>query len=54
VEEAVFVGDSLKKDVEGSAGIGITSVWYYSGNEESQYLQAKNYKEMQTIFDSNK
>lgn len=31
-EECVFIGDNLKKDVEGSAGFGMIGTWYHPGS----------------------
>lgn len=50
-EEVVYVGDSLRKDVEGPAEVGMTPIWYTDGQEqESDYLHAKNYMEMSRIY----
>jgi putative hydrolase of the HAD superfamily len=49
-KEVVFVGDSLKKDVEGPAKLGMTSVWYHEGKEECPYMQAANYDEMRDVL----
>lgn len=49
-EETVYVGDSLKKDVEGPAEMGITPIWFHAGKETASYLQAENYQEMNRIF----
>lgn len=32
-EEAVFVGDSWRNDIEGSSKVGIKSIWHNDGND---------------------
>ena len=34
-EECVFIGDNLKKDVEGSARFGMAGTWYHPGKGPS-------------------
>ena len=33
LNECAFIGDSLKKDVEGSAKCGLKGIWYTQGKE---------------------
>jgi putative hydrolase of the HAD superfamily len=49
-EEAVFIGDSLKKDVEGPAGLGMKAIWFHEGKQQVPYEQAESYRELEEIF----
>ncbi len=48
-EECAFVGDSLKKDVEGASENGLKGIWYTKGEEvqgESKYPLIRSYDEV--------
>lgn len=51
LEECVFVGDNLKKDILGSMAVGMKAVWY-TKTPQSQYPAIVDFRELPTLIAS--
>ena len=48
-DECAFIGDSLKKDVEGSAKCGLKGIWYTQGKEPETEVEYPVIQSFETV-----
>ena len=53
-EEALFIGDSLKKDVLGPMEYGMKALWLYSKTGKDKYQSIQNFDELLEILKNGK
>lgn len=48
--ETLFVGDSLKKDVEGAIAMGLDACWFHDGKANEEYRAVSSFKDIRGII----